>query len=471
VEPILDLDDPRVLQRGVKLLKEFAKPSPRPLITNFGVAIAVLLHRSVETAGTRAHLPVVIYTPDSGNPLTTNDLQIEVCDATFEKDETQIPKDATGPIYKPFTNSFKPRSPGGNNWRNSIDIQGGLGCDAPYTDEYLRSDTYVDERRWDCVFRDPKTGRCSSPAGPRGSATCLNAAKRGAPSSTHTRARHRPKLLSRGTSDDPGYWYIEPTRGVLLDLLGSPDRRVPLYPWMAAMYGSSPYFRHWGSEISRKRFERDLKLEFEYFITLFDPDPASPLNADLLSAFGVNGPGTITSGAGGDPTISAGDGSQLSAPVTFRRRSISQLKSRAAANPDPIRRARLLERARLGHQQTLEELVGALRKHGKFRLTEQLDGYDLLAERKGVGHLFEVKTWTSGNLPSQIRRGWAQLREYRFRNAEDLPKDVRLYLVFDSPPPRNLWFWRFLTDDCDVTPLWIKDGEIKTLPGLSRRLP
>src|SRR4029077_12024492 len=170
------------------------------------------------------------------------------------------------------------------------------------------------------------------------------------------------------------------------------------------------------------------------------------------------------------PTTTAGE-SQLSAPVTFRSRSIARLKSRAEASSDPATRARLLERARRGHQKTLEELAAAVKKRGKFKLTEQLDGYELLARTKDVAHLFEVKTWTPANLTSQIRRGWAQLREYRYRNAAELPADVRLYLVFDRPPPRELWIWDFLAEDCGVVPLWVNDGELRTLPSLAKQLP
>jgi hypothetical protein len=161
----------------------------------------------------------------------------------------------------------------------------------------------------------------------------------------------------------------------------------------------------------------------------------------------------------------------LSAPVPYAERAIGELTTRAESQADPARRTRLLERARQGHQRALEALAKALQERGEFKLTEQLDGYDLLATDEDVCHLFEVKTWTSANLADQIRRGWAQLREYRYRNRESLPDEVKLYLVLDRPPPSESWAWRFLVEDCDVIPAWMDEGELATLPDYQDFLP
>jgi hypothetical protein len=480
VEPTLDLADQDVLARGIDLLREFASPFPRLLGPNFGVAIAVLIHRSVASTGSNTGPPELVFRPDSGRPIPTGDLQVAVCDATFEKEGAFLPGDAEGPIYKPFTEHFKPRSPNANNWRNSFDLQGGLGCDAPYTADFLRSPVYLGEPRYDCPFRDPATGHCSSPAGPPGTPTCFNPTKRDVPPGPGTRAQHRPKLLSRGTEANHGYWYVEPTVDVLADLLAAPDRRVPLYPWIAAMYGGSAYFKRWGGEISRSRFEDDLQLGAEHFLTLFDPDPRSLLNLRLLSGAetsdgpqaGINANDGQQSDAFDGGERAASIGQPLSRPVPFQSRDMSRLISQAGDSSDPARRSRLLERARRGHQRALEELAGALADGGgDFELTEQLDGYDLLARSGGICHIFEVKTWTPANLADQIRSGWAQLREYRYRNRRDLPNEVTLYLVLDRPPPTGSWVWPFLIEDCDVIPAWMEGGELKTLPELTHRLP
>lgn len=476
MEAALDLEDRQLFERGVQLLREFesANDMPGP---NFGVAVAVLIHRGLGGARGDSAPPELIFRPDSGDPIRTGDLEVAVCDATFEKDDAYLMSDAEGPIYKPFTEHFKPRSPKTNNWRNSLDIQTGLGCDAPYTADFLRSPDYLGERRIHCHYRDPASGHCSSPT--RSSTpTCFNPNKRDVPPGPDSTEHDRPKLLSRGSKAKRGFWYVEPTVDVLASLLGAPDRRVPLYPWMAAMYGGSAYFKQWGTEISRRRFEADLQLDSARFLALFDPDPESWWNSRLLlgdESSVDDGPETDVAGDG--PGGSAEEreplevGQPLSAPVPYQSRDIGRLISQADSNADPARRARLLERARRGHQRALEELAGAVARRGDFELTEQLDGYDLLAIHGDTGHLFEVKTWSPGNLASQIRRGWAQLREYRYRNSQRLPSDVRLYLVLDRPPPKGLWVWPFLVADCDVVPAWMEKGELETLPELIDLLP
>jgi hypothetical protein len=400
----------------------------------------------------------------------TNDLEVQICDATFAKQNTFLPSSADGPIYKPFTHHFKPRSPRNNNWRNSFDLQKGFGCDAPYTAEFLQSVTYVGEPRFDCQFRDSVTGHCASPAGfTGGTRTCFNPRGRGVPPGPESRAQHRPKLLTRGQlGGQRGYWYIEPTVDVLVDLLAAPDKRVPLYPFITAMYGGSPYFEQWGHDITRSRFESDIQLDAERFLALFDPDADSNLNARFLSGGGAVPEPPPASGEPAPPPPAA---RPLSTPVPYQERPVGELRTRAESQADPARRTRLLERARKGHQRALEGLAKALEQRGEYELSEQLDGYDLLAIHDDVGHLFEVKTWTPANLADQIRRGWAQLREYRYRNREKLPATVTLYLVLDRPPPAESWAWEFLVKDCDVIPAWIEEGELATLPEYQDRLP
>jgi hypothetical protein len=479
VEASLDLEDRQLFERGVQLLHEFGSSS-KILGPNFGVAIAVLIHRGLGGARGSSAPSELIFRPDSGEPIGTGELQKDVCDATFEKDTAYLPSDHEGPVYKPFSPHFKPRYPDANNWRNSLDLQVGLGCDAPYTADFLRSPAYLGERRVDCAYRDPASGNCSSPGGPGGTPpTCFNTNKRGAPPKPGETALDRPKLLSRGPRPKRGFWYVEPTADVLAGLLAGPDIQVPLYPWMTAMYGGSAYFKKWSTEISRSRFEADLQLDSARFLTLFDPDPGSQWNAPLLSGDQMTvGDGPATDADNDDrPGVVEGNdepleiGQPLSTPVPFQSRDIGRLISQADSSPDPARRARLLERARRGHQRALEELAIAVARRGDFELTEQLDGYDLLAIRGDTALLFEVKTWNSANLASQIRRGWAQLREYRYRNNRSLPNNVRLYLILDREPPKGLWIWPFLVSDCDVIPAWMKDGEIETLAELVALLP
>jgi len=504
----LDGNNPNVFQRGMALLERFNDSAPRLLAPNFGVAIAVLLHR--DAPGSPSPGPTrMLNRARIGSAISTGDLQIHVCDATWEKDPTALPPDAAGPIFKPFGDAFFRRSSdsGVNNWRNSFDLQAGIGCDAPT--QLLADAGYLAQPRFDCRYRDPTSGECWSPAGNvlATTRTCFNPNKRDVPPGPGTRAQHRPKFLARGTDSAgvQGYWSVEPTVDVLSDLLADPAKRVPVYAFAAALYGASPYLSQWGTEVSRERLERDLALGVPEFMTLFDVDPGSRFNSQMLQGFArvqVDAPavsseatspaagseqdGPLSTDADapdvepeGDEGLAAGgtgadtagySSNPLSEPVPYQERGSDELTNQAAKHADPARRRRLLERANEGHRRTLAALVKQLAGMG-YTVDEQLDGYDLCGRREEhLALLFEVKTWTPQNLAGQVRAGWAQLHEYRYRNRDRLPTDVALYLVLDREPPVDFWAWQYLAEEENVLPCWIVDGVLQTLPTYAHRL-
>ncbi len=319
---------------------------------------------------------------------------------------------------------------------------------------------YVAEHRYDCPFRAPDDARCHSPHGlaRARSRTCFNPNKRNdaAPPGAGSAAKHRPKLLARSYAEDgrPGYWFIEPNNSVLVDLLGAPSARVPLIPLMVAVYGGSLHWRRISEVISEERFRDDLALGDERFLSLFDTDLRNEHNAAML-AF-------ATAGRAAERDIEpAPAGCGLSIPVDYLPREGSAFVKRAGADSDPERRLRLLERATSNHRRALNALAAHLVLAG-FKINEQLDGYDLFAVRDDVECLFEVKTWTDSNLAKQVRSGWAQLYEYRYRNTHMFTGDVRLFLVMDSPPPIGQWFWPWLVGELNVIPCWIDGQQLRT---------
>jgi hypothetical protein len=78
--------------------------------------------------------------------------------------------------------------------------------------------------------------------------------------------------------------------------------------------------------------------------------------------------------------------------------------------------------------------------------------------------------WTPQNLAGQVRAGWAQLHEYRYRNRQRLPTDVQLHLVLDREPALDFWAWEYLAEEENVLPCWLADGAMKTLPKYAHRL-
>lgn len=460
------MDSPAVFARSVSLLTEYQR---NVRTNNFAVAVAVLLHRS--TSGERRYGPsALIEPPNQGPVIETTPLQTEIVDPVYRKNNRFLPGDAEGPIYKPFRNSFKPESPATNNWRNSFDLQAGLGCDAPDTEEFLQSDQYLAEPRFDCRFRDPRTGECTSPTEfTAQERTCFNPNKRGIPPGPETNAKLTPKLLARGRDrrGTEGYWYIPPTDDVLSGLLDEPRRRIPIYAFAGALYGGSPYFEQWGDEVNPARFRHDLMLTKEQMNILFDPRPRLAANRAVLQEAGMAVPGPIA-----PPSSREGTPEQPSEPQEFDEdRNLDEFQRQSGEEPDPDARLRLQERATHGHERALRVLGRRLSQVGPAPL-EQPDGYDLYTEVDGRGHLFEVKTWHSSNLLQQTRSGVAQLYEYRWRNRQRLTDTVLLYLVYDREPPIHsyAWLWRYLHEDRGILPTWISGDQVSTLNDYSQFL-
>lgn len=461
----MDASDDAVaaFREAVTQLSSFATASQRPLGPNFGVAMAVLLHRSD---------PGRFVIPPYGDATTTGDLQLKVCDPTWAKAPEFLPSAESGPIHKPFTLSFKGRSPAVNNWRNSFDIQGGIGCSAPYTSAYLQSAAYVAEHRFDCSFRDGQSGYCRAA---NTGALCFNPTKKGGGVAawSDTSARPRPKLLRRGTDSHGtfGYWSVEPTVDSLADLLGDPLVRVPVTAFATVLFAGSPYWSKWGEEESASRLQKLLALDDELFFTVFEgkssivvgptapasePSPSTVTQGEPISSVESATESTLV---GTPPRIPK---AWLGTPVDYVDRDTAIVIERAGRESDPERRRRLLENATQGHRRVLNVLAKRLRDNG-FAVDEQPGGYDLHAFDGEARHiLFEAKTWTPANLASQVRSGWAQLEEYAFRNRESLGDSPELALVLNHQPPADYWAWQWFRTRNAPFVLWIDEGDVET---------
>ncbi|GGD69447.1 hypothetical protein [Microbacterium murale] len=440
-------------------LSTFSTAGQRPGGPNFGVAVAVLLHR---TDPSRFMIPPV------GDATTTSDLQLKVCDPTWAKAPDFLPESATGPIYKPFTTSFKGLSPAVNNWRNSFDIQGGIGCNAPLDPAYLQSAEYVTEHRFDCAFREVHTGLCGAAGA---DALCFNPDKRGTglPSWSETRARPRPKLLRRGKDSNGtvGYWSIEPTSSSLADLLGDPTIRVPAASFATALFAGSPYWSRWGNDYSASRLQNLLALDDERFFTLFEGASSTTVSTDTGTEIQPQPQEDRQQGVHELPSQPSTNGvksgrSALGKSVDYVEADTSIVIERASYESDPERRRQLLEKATRGHRRVLNALAGSLRSCG-FSVDEQPGGYDLHAFDGASRHLlFEAKTWTSSNLAAQVRSGWAQLEEYAFRNREITGEAPELVLAFDHAPPTDFWAWDWFASRKSPYVVWVDGTDLVT---------
>lgn len=466
----VDLSDPAVFARAVSALKG-AEQSVRT--NNFAVAIATLIHRPTSSRSREFQTP--------GGSLLEADKLEALCDDTWRKADSFLPVGAQGPIYKPFSDNFKPESSSSaNNWRNSFAPQTGLGCDAPPTIDYLLSPDFVSEARYYCPLRDAETGACTSAHGPARGKVCFNPGKsKGSmpPGPFDTAAAMTPKILARA---DGGYWFIPQSSDSLIGLLNEPTERVPVLAFAVALYAGSDYLGRTGrqSDLSMT-LQQDLGLDDESFFALFDGSLSSVGNIEIVSP-GLVSPTPAASPQPAPPSILTRPGrsgrrvaSELPLPRTFEQVDPAQIRVAAGATADPAQRADLLERASQGHQHVLN-LLSTLLEQAGYACQSQPGGFDLVGVHATHGaHLFEVKTWTEFNLPKQTRSGWAQLYEYRYRNRYLLgPGPVSLYLVFDRAVPLDHWAWNWLVSEMNVRTCWIgSDGQMHTLAGHESKLP
>jgi hypothetical protein len=296
-------------------------------------------------------------------------------------------------------------------------------------------------------------------------------------------------------SDEEGDWfyYVPPTLESLAQLLGDANHRVPLASFVDALYIGSTLLTE-ELNPSPELLQQDLQLTNYDFYTLFEPEsdrsmPRGESHSVSLSRprRKVQGSSEIKNAEGPveESEVHASSealaieplshheqrlqplGSGLSEPVPFEERSPESIAVTAGRVADPVQRAELLARATQGHQRTLNALAQALRSAG-FTLTEQPDGYDLYAWHPVRGsHLFEVKTWTDSNLAKQVRSGWAQLFEYRYRNAEQFKAVPNLYLVLSHKPPVEAWAWAWLVEDLQVLPCWMEADKLVSFESYS----
>jgi len=110
-----------------------------------------------------------------------------------------------------------------------------------------------------------------------------------------------------------------------------------------------------------------------------------------------------------------------------------------------------VERASLAHQNLERLLAGKLKKAGQEpRFNANIDMFYSAAN---AAVIFELKSCHSGNLHAQIRRGVAQLLEYRYLN-RDLLGSADLCLVLETSPPANKhWLVKYLSS-LGITTVW-----------------
>jgi hypothetical protein len=464
--------DVSVLEAGYRTLARYNPVgSPRVRAGNFAVATAVLLARR---KGYGPTWPIQISQIGQGAGVTTGELQNEICDRAWRKLSAFLPPGAEGPIHKPFTNSFKPESASGsNNWRNSFDLQAGLGCDAPPTAEFLLDDRYLSEERFYCQYRN-QSGQCTSPAGrPLANRTCFNPSKHPSPPAPGTAALRCPKFLARGSeAGHTAYWHVEPTVDVLGQLIGNPAARVPIYAFIAALYGGSAALLGGTPTVTLDRFQDEIALTNQALGTMFDADPNSQFNRDFCSELSgavhdqtATATATATTAANAAVAVTVPVVSLVAQPKGFQfGRQPSVFRQASKEYADPAQRIAALEKANQGHSITLERTATIFEGAG-YSLQEDISSFDLLCTKGTLNYLVEVKTWTNSNIRDQIRRAISQLAEYEWKlEAIGVHNPYKLIMLDQQPPSYMIPYLRdFVSGFLGILTCWVHGDAIRTI--------
>jgi len=110
------------------------------------------------------------------------------------------------------------------------------------------------------------------------------------------------------------------------------------------------------------------------------------------------------------------------------------------------------------HQKILNRLANILKQQGLE--PEDSKNIDLTCKTRGIRYIFEVKSCSSDNVVSQIRRGIAQLYEYRFLMLDE-ERNIKLFLVLEIEPPKQpIDFLKYLEEDRNIGVICIKNRKL-----------
>ncbi len=125
----------------------------------------------------------------------------------------------------------------------------------------------------------------------------------------------------------------------------------------------------------------------------------------------------------------------------YTEKAPSQFQSSGKAYNE-TNRLLALERSANTHKDLLNKLNQTINNH-RYKTTED-QKVDLFADISSVRWIFEVKSTNDDNFLAQIRRGVAQLYEYRFLYARK-EENINLCLVVQTLPPQELsWVTEYL---------------------------
>ncbi|MBA7625625.1 hypothetical protein ES703_33057 [subsurface metagenome] len=255
------LGDEGAFQTALRLLESYKKTN-KVRSPTLMLLLALLYYR--KGAG---HAPEVPTIEDTEKPIKRKNLELAVDDLFTKTD----PPDPDRPVLMLLTGSWlkDSRHPEQNTWRNPMDTQAGLGCVAPEQD--LRIIEYAVAERSSCPHREEASRKCKL----SGSA-CHNPTKKGG--FGPTKVPSLPKALK---PYERGFKIITLHPSALAMALGKGAEKIPIFPFLYALYHRSRLFGE-PQTADLDRFTSDFFLDDSATSALFDTDPSSALNRQLL---------------------------------------------------------------------------------------------------------------------------------------------------------------------------------------------
>lgn len=165
----------------------------------------------------------------------------------------------------------------------------------------------------------------------------------------------------------------------------------------------------------------------------------------------------------GDPVEDEQLGTAPTGAVSPSKKWVSRSINAKTAKQATISRDEIkVERASRAHL-ALEEMLAALLTDAGFT-AECNDSIDMFAKAKGGALLAEIKSCTELNQLAQVRKGVAQLLEYRFIYGNVLGHPIHPVLVLETPPhPARPWLVPYL-NSIGISVAW-RDSDRLVCPG------
>lgn len=147
-------------------------------------------------------------------------------------------------------------------------------------------------------------------------------------------------------------------------------------------------------------------------------------------------------------------------------RTVQPFSSGGGKQFDPEKRALLLEKATSIHELLVEMCADQIRNKSGHPV-EDHNSFDVASISLNL--LIEVKSLTPSNAVSQLRKGLAQLLEYRFRHKESFADKTRLIMVTNLNPCElvDAEFFSFITLNQGIELFWLDKGNLLNGAGIN----